>query len=252
MNRFTYPRKTVQAAIEFLKKKKGVPPAFIDKFPGQYTVKRGKLYAGELRVVPTEERKDFLREIVYGKESEYPFGRDSLFSLLKREVMNVSKRDIEAFLNEQKPLIHRRSRPPKQKREQLRQVRKPGQLSVDLAYIRREDFVKELGPEGDEYMGGSSPYKYFLNAVDLQTGYLLSVVSSGATAAEIAPKLEKLIEEYEALLGQKVTRAEVDKGSEFMAETKRMLEARKIKVVQKVTNAAIEGVNANNAFSGRW
>ena len=195
-------------------------------------------------MVPTEERKEFLREIVYGKKSEYPFGRDSLFSLLKGEVMNVSKRDIEAFLNEQKPLIHRRSRPPKQKREQLRQVRKPGQLSVDLAYIRREDFVKELGPEGDEYMGGSSPYKYFLNAVDLQTGYLLSVVMSGATAAEIAPKLEKLIEEYEALLGQKVTRAEVDKGAEFMADTKKMLEDRDIKVVQKITNAAIEGVNA--------
>ena len=113
-------------------------------------------------MIPTEKRNDFLREIVYGKESEYPFGRDSLFSILKGEVLNVSKRDIEAFLNEQKPLIARRSRPPKQKREQLRQVRKPGQLSVDLAYIRREDFVKELGPEGDEYMGGQGPYKYFL------------------------------------------------------------------------------------------
>ena len=63
-------------------------------------------------------------------------------------------------------------------------------------------------------------------------------------AETVAPRLEKLIDEYEALLGKKVTRAEVDKGSEFMAETKRMLEARKIKVVQKVTNAAIEGVNA--------
>ena len=244
MNRFTYPRKKVDAAIEFLKKKKGVPPAFIDKFPGQYSIRKGKLYAGGLRVIPTEDRKEFLREIVYGKKSEYPFGRDSLFSILKDEVMNVSKRDIEAFLNEQKPLIHRRSRPPKQKREQLRQIRKPGQLSVDLAYIRREDFVKELGPEGDEYMGGQGEYHYFLNAVDLQTGYLISTVSSGATAAEIAPKLAKLIDEYEAKLGQKVTKAEVDKGAEFMAETKEMLVARNIKVVQKVTNAAIEGVNA--------
>jgi len=83
-------------------------------------------------------------------------------------------------------------------------------------------------------MGGSGEYQYFLNAVDLQTGYLLSVVSAGATAAEIAPKLAKLIDEYEAKLGQKVTRAEVDKGAEFMAETKRMLEDRKIKVVQKI------------------
>ena len=216
MNRFTYPRKKVDAAIEFLRKKKGVPPTFIDKFPGQYSVKKGKLYAGELRVVPTEERKEFLREIVYGKKSEYPFGRDSLFSLLKGEVMNVSKRDIEAFLNEQKPLVHRRSRPPKQKREHIRQVRKPGQLSVDMAYIRREDFETVLGKGTSDYMRGSGKYKYFLNAVDLQTGYLLSTVVSELKAEAVAPELEKLIDEYEALLGKKVTRAEVDKGAEFM------------------------------------
>ena len=246
MNRFTYPRKTVDAAIAFLKHKKGVPPAFIDKFPGQYSVKRGKLFGGELRVIPTEKRNDFLREIVYGKKSEYPFGRDSLFSILKGEVLNVSKRDIEAFLNEQKPLIQRRSRPPKQKRDFIRQVRKPGQLSIDAAYIRREDFELVLGKNNraEDYMRGSGEYKYFLNAVDLQTGYLISTVLSELKAETVAPKLEKLIDEYEALLGKKVTRAEVDKGSEFKGATKRMLEARGIKVIQKVTNAAIEGVNA--------
>jgi len=78
--------------------------------------------------------------------------------------------------------------------------------------------------------------------VDLQTGYLLSVVMSGATAAEIAPELAKLIDEYEALLGQKVTCG--GRQRRGMAETKKMLEDRKIKVVQKITNAAIEGVNA--------
>ena len=200
MNRFTYPRKTVDAAIAFLNKK-GVPPAFIDKFPGQYSVKRGKLFGGELRVIPTEKRNDFLREIVYGKKSEYPFGRDSLFSILKGEVLNVSKRDIEAFLNEQKPLIQRRSRPPKQKRDFIRQVRKPGQLSVDMVYIRREDFEIVLGKGTGHYMRGDKKYKFFLNAVDLQTGYLLSTVVSELTAEAIAPKLEKLIIDYEALLG---------------------------------------------------
>ena len=100
------------------------------------------------------------------------------------------------------------------------------------------------GNRAEDYMRGSGEYKYFLNAVDLQTGYLISTVLSELKAETVAPKLEKLIDEYEALLGKKVTRAEVDKGSEFKGATKRMLEARGIKVIQKVTNAAIEGVNA--------
>ena len=135
MNRFKYPKATIKKAITYLKTKKGPIPSFIKAFPDAYTYKNDKLFANDLRIIPTEDREAFLREIIYGKKSEYPFGRDSLFNILKNEVMNVSKRDIEAFLNAQGPLVHRRSRPPIQKREHLRQIRKPGTLSVDLAHI---------------------------------------------------------------------------------------------------------------------
>ena len=116
MNRFKYPRETVKRAINFLKSKKGTAPGFIEKFPGKFQVRQGKLYAGPLRVIPTEDRESFLREVVYGTTSEYPLWRDSLFAILKNEVMNVSKRDIEAFLNAQGPIVHRRARPKKQKK----------------------------------------------------------------------------------------------------------------------------------------
>ena len=196
MNWFRFPRETVQRAIKFLKSKKGTAPGFITKFPGVFNIRRGKLYAGKRRVVPTEDRQDFLREIVYGKSSEYPFGRDSLFAILKHEVLNVSKRDIEAFLNAQGPLVHRRSRPKKQKREHLRQIRKPGILSVDLAHVRAKDFEVLFPGKGLDYMGapGSKGYqqdRYFLNAVDLLTGYLLTEVLQGKTARETWPKIQK-------------------------------------------------------------
>ena len=51
---------------------------------------------------------------IYGKKSLMPFGRDSLFSILKNEVLNVSRRDIGDFLNAQGPIVHRRARPPKE------------------------------------------------------------------------------------------------------------------------------------------
>ena len=244
MNRFTYPLAKVQQAIKFLKTKRGPEPSFLKKFPGQYTVDRGKLIAGDLQVIPTEHRDHFLRNIVYGKKSEYPFGRDSLFSILKNEVMNVSKRDIEKFLNEQGPLIHRRSRPKKETRVVIRTPRKVGVLSVDLAHITHADVIKILGNGAYEYMGEGTKDRYFLNAVDRLTAYLLSTIITRKKAWMVAPALSKLIDEFEKLTGQKVTKVEVDAGGEFKGQTKEMLHNRGIRVQVMRNNALVEGVNA--------
>ncbi len=227
MNRFRYGKAAVDKAIKYLKTKKGTPPTFITKFPNGFKVLKGKLYADGKKVIPTEERDAFLRDIVYGKKSEYPFGRDSLFSILKHEVMNVSKRDINAFLNAQGPVVHRRARPKKEKRENIRSVRKPGILSVDLAHIRNQDFEDLFPDDGHGYMGppGSKGYqqdRYFLNAVDLLTGYLLTEVLQGKKPEEVAPKLKAILERFESVSNVKVRQVEVDHGGEFMGKTSRM------------------------------
>ena len=261
MNRFKYPREKVKRAINFIKSKKGTAPGFIEKFPGKFQVRHGKLYAGPLRVIPSEERESFLREVVYGLKSEYPFGRDSLFAILKNEVMNVSKRDIEAFLNAQGPIVHRRARPKKQKREHLRSIRKPGILSVDLAHIRAKDFEKLYPGKGLDFMGapgkrGYQQDRYFLNAVDLLTGFLLTEILQGKTARETWPKIQKIIDRYESQFGIKVRQIEVDKGGEFYGDKgdekegipplsiQKELKKRNIRLIRKVTNAIVEQTNA--------
>ena len=261
MNRFKYPREKVKRAIKFLKSKKGTAPGFIEKFPGVFKVRQGKLYAGPLRVISTEDRESFLREVVYGKTSEYPFGRDSLFAILKNEVMNVSKRDIEAFLNAQGPIVHRRARPKKQKREHLRSIRKPGILSVDLAHIRAKDFEALYPGKGLDFMGapgkrGYQQDRYFLNAVDLLTGFLLTEILQGKTARETWPKITKIIDRYEASFGIKVRQIEVDKGGEFYGDKgdpdagipplsiQQELKKRNIRLIRKITNAVVEQTNA--------
>ena len=258
LNRYRYTKANVASALLAIKKgtEKALAqaPSFLRKYPGSFHAAKGKLTAvapdgQQLVVIPTEDRDDFLREIVYGKTSEYPFGRDSLFAILKDEVMNVSKRDIEGFLNAQGPLVHRRARPPKQKREHLRQIRNVGQLSIDLAHIKAKDFESVLGEKGHDYMGvpgkrGYQQDRYFLNAVDLLTGYLITEIVQGKTAKEIAPKLSKLIDRYEKQLGQKVKKVEVDKGGEFRGATREMLTKRGIRTIEKITNAAVEQTNA--------
>ncbi len=264
MNRFKYGEAAVDKAIKFLKSKKGTAPSFLTQFPGAFTVRKGKLYADGKQVIPTESRESFLREIVYGKRSEYPFGRDSLFAILKHEVLNVSKRDIEAFLNAQGPLVHRRARPKKEKREHLRSIKKTGILSVDLAHIRAADFTELFPDKGHDYMGapGSKGYqqdRYFLNAVDLLTGYLLTEVLQGKTPKEVAPKLKRIIDRFETISNVKVRQIEVDKGGEFKGQTSRMFrsataaEKKKgekdgpfanVRLIPKTQNATVEQINA--------
>ena len=261
MNRFRYPKAAVDKAIKYLKTKKGPAPSFIEKFPGKFSHRQGKLYAGKLHVIPTEERDEFLRKVVHGKTSEYPFGRDSLFGILKNEVLNVSKRDVEAFLNSQGPLVHRRARPKKEKRENLRKIRKAGILSMDLAHVKADDFENVLGTKGYDYMGapGKKGYqqdRYFLNAVDLLTGYLLTEVLQGKTAQLTWKKIQVIIDRYESKFW-KVRQIEVDYGGEFKgneADEEENIEAlsikdelkkRKIRLLRRTTNATVEQKNAH-------
>ena len=272
LNRYKYTKSNVDLAIQALRKGTtkalAAAPSFLRKYPDSFVFQKGKLFAvagqRKLAVVPTEDREDFLREIVYGKKSEYPFGRDSLFAILKDEVMNVSKRDIEGFLNAQGPLVHRRSKPPKLKRESVRRIGKIGILSVDLAHIRANDFKRVLGERGYDYMGvpgkrGYQQDRYFLNAVDLLTGYLWTEVIQGKEAQMVAPALVKIMDRFKSQTGQEAHQVEVDKGGEFRGQTSRMF--RKVteeeeekgeedgpfaamRLIPKVQNATVEQTNA--------
>ena len=254
MNRFLYPRKVVEQAKKYLKTKKGDPPPFVKKYPGEFTVKKGVLYGGGKQVVATEDRHDFLQDIVYGK-GDFPFGRDSLFHILKRSHLNVSKRDIEAYLNAQGPVIHRRARPKKDARQYMRKVRKVGTLSIDLVHIRAKDFenmfpVEDHGePSGYDYMGlpGDKGYqqdRYMLNAVDLLTGFLLTEILQGKKPEMVVPKLKKIIQRFETASKQKVLKMETDDGGEFKGVVNKFLKERGIKKIIKTTNAIVENKNA--------
>ena len=168
----------------------------------------------------------------------------------KHEVLNVSKRNIEAFLNAQKPIVHRRARPKKEKREHLRSIRKPGILSVDLVHVKAQDFEALFPGKGYDYMGppGEKGYqqdRYFLNAVDLLTGYLLTEVLQGKTPARVAPKLKLIIERFKTVSGHAVRQMEFDYGGEFLKEVLTLLKDEKIRRIQRRTNSTVEQKNAH-------
>ena len=255
LNRYKYSEAEVKRAT-----KGRDPPAFMadPAFHVRGSTLFAKVDGNDLQVVPTEKRDKFLRKLLYTPGSAMPFGRDSLFAILKKRFLNISKRDIETFLKRQKVMVERRSRPPKEKRMQIRTKRSPGVVGTDLVHLTIKDLEKLLkkrglrylptkpAQEGDSSKKGEGKHdRYFLNTVELHTGYLLSDLIYGKSIEYVLPKLEKQLDRFKVLMGFKVKRVESDFGSEFKGGVKKMLENRKIRQVMRRTNASIEAKNAH-------
>ena len=82
----------------------------------------------------------------------------------------------------------------KEKRVVVNKRRTPGVLSTDLAHIREADFVQLFKERGKAYMWGKGHHdRYFLNSVELHTGYLVSDILYGKAIEYVKPKLVGLV-----------------------------------------------------------
>ncbi len=79
LNSYTYNRATIKSALDWLKTEKGTPPDFIKKNPGVFVEKGGVLHTKDgRRVIADEDTIPTMRNLLYGKDSAAPHGRDSL------------------------------------------------------------------------------------------------------------------------------------------------------------------------------
>ena len=186
LNRYRYTKANIKSAISALGGR-GTPPTFMKAHPKAFSVKGSKLFAIGREVIPRETRDSFLRTLLYENKQGYPFGRDSLFHVLKGKYLGISKRDIESFLNSQPVIVARRARPKKEKREFLPRVKKAGTLEGDLAHIRPADVPEDYMPRiraSAAYRPGvsmkniwktsrTSGDRYFYNIVDKFTAMVV-------------------------------------------------------------------------------
>ena len=82
MNRYDFSKAQVARALSGQN-----VPNFMKNF--DFKKKAGKLYLDGRVVIPTEERDAYLRKALYENKSTLPMGRDSLFHILKKKVINV-------------------------------------------------------------------------------------------------------------------------------------------------------------------
>ena len=142
VNRYSFPKAVVDAVIQ----KKDPQPNFMKKHGDSFTIKKGKLFYDGKRVVPNEERDAYLRNVLFSNRSTMPFGRDSLYHMLKKTTINIPKRYVQKFLKAQEVIVKRTARPKKQKREFVYTRKRAGIVSADLAHIRHADVPKGYMP----------------------------------------------------------------------------------------------------------
>ena len=259
MNRYSFPKAVVDAVIQ----KKDPQPNFMKKHGDSFTIKKGKLFYDGKLVVPNEERDAYLRNVLFSNRSTMPFGRDSLYHMLKKTTINIPKRYVQKFLKAQEVIVKRTARPKKQKREFVYTRKRAGIVSADLAHIRHADVPKgymptrqdedkeaEYDPEEDEDVDVNKIWKthskgdrYFYNMVDIYTGFLVTEVVGTKDHKVIAKATDRLIDRMGKALGVPVREVLYDKGTEFNKSVKD-LKAAGIKTQRMITNAVVEAKNA--------
>ena len=258
LNRYKYSRAAIAQAVKVLKIGSGASPSFILAHPKAFQAKGTKLYQGKRWVGPLEEKEQFLRKLLYENKNDYPFGRDSLFYRLKKEVVGLTKRDIESFLNKQQVIVARRSRPKEEKRDFVSRVRKAGILQGDLAHIRPEDLPDDYMPDIQgtarhtaykpgvkmkNVWKGVRGDRYFYVLVDRFTGYMVVEVVSTKAENVIAKVTKRLVKKMATALGVPIKSISFDQGTEFF-QSQRELKASGITTRRVRTNAVVENANA--------
>ena len=205
-------------------------------------------------------REIYLRNILYDKDSDYPLARDSLFYLLKKEVINISKRFIETFLKKQKVIVERTAKPRKEKRKFVVNIKKAGVVSGDLVHIEKNDLPDGYMPDIEQedmnaYIPGGNDKDnkpnwgkvkktyYMYNIVDKLTGYLCTEIVPSKDETIIWAATQKLFDRMAKALNTPVTSLLLDQGTEFNLSEKN-LKKQKVTVQRLRTNALVESVNA--------
>ena len=144
VNRYRFTEKTVKQAKSFLKGDSKTEPNFLKKHKG--TVDGAKLKLDGKLVVPKERVDAFLRNKIY--QGKTPLSRDAAFYWISKNVVGVSRKAVDNFLKKQRIIRETDNQQPTTKGRKKRQVKKKGQLHVDLVEIK----FKDLDFEPDSIM----------------------------------------------------------------------------------------------------
>ena len=248
MNRYNFSDKSVNQAKKYLKSKLGPQPNFLKKYTG--SVKKGKLYLNGLLVIPAEQKVAKLRQLVLS--GEVPMTRDPLYHYLSKQMVGISRQDIQDFLGTQRVIRETDNQQATTTRTK-RKVNTKGLLHIDLVEVYWKDLPfepdvpdppgmteKELA-EGVEV---NSKGGYFFGCVDSLTALSWYKYAPRKSYKFITPLAKSAFTYFSKKLGVPLNklRVKMDRGDEF---DKKMYEKWGLKVFYVKSSPFIEGKNSH-------
>jgi len=187
--------------------------------------KAAKLFVledGTYKEVVTESQKtEYMRRAILQEDSEVPLSRDSGIRLLQQRTVGISRRAWAAFLKEQEVLQRTRA-VPNQRRKGGMKLTGRGHLEMDLIEGKRKDVF-------DTFMLDDW---YWLSIVDRLTSYTIVIYMGETKRAKVTSEhLAAGLKEMTKALRAPVLSISSDRGSEFHAETKKLLKDKGIKQI---------------------
>lgn len=214
INHATFTKNAITNAISFLKtgKRTDKTPHFAINWKDHLKVKEGKLYLDDKRVIAREDRDVFMRKQLLDKESTVPFGRTSGFHAISKNVVGISSRVWNQFIQKQKPVRAVDQRVPQTKNKGGRKAKQIGDIEIDLVEMQTRDLPKEWNLSKDFYL---------YTAVDRPTGLTFIRYSSHKTQAAIKPIIKESFDFYSKQFRMKVSDLKYtsDAGQEFFASS---------------------------------
>ena len=181
-----------------------------------FHVHQGKLYVGELEVVPREDVDRVLQELYDDPRTGANPGRDRLYARVKERYVGISRRRVQDFLRQQETYqLHLA-------------VRRQRVVQPVVASRPLERWQMDL-IDLSEFKAVNNGYQYALTVVDVFSKHAWARALKNKEGRTVARALERVLEDSEGGVPHVL---QSDRGSEFVCEDVRsVLEVRGVRQV---------------------
>ena len=201
--RIRFTKDNIENAIRVLQGKAIVEgtdePTFLAKYRG-FKLKKDKLFFEDREVLPPDEKENVIRE-AYDNE-EVPKAMNNMFYWLKRRYVNITDREVRAFIRSQHDYQHKRPvRLPAKGRSFIHESRPFRILETDLMFL----------PEDEKWANDS---QIIMTMVDRHTRYCFAGFLPSKEAKHTIKFLET-VRKHILSLGHRMKGLHSDQGKEF-------------------------------------
>ena len=96
INKFKYTRQSIFKIMNYIENKIGEKPKCLKYYPEKWNIKNNKLYFDDKLIIPRSEAIKYILKIYYDRDE--PFGRDTIFNILKEDYIGITKSLIQKVL----------------------------------------------------------------------------------------------------------------------------------------------------------